>query len=146
MKKNFAFAAVLLASLTFVAAGCGSSDDGPTKDEFIAQADKVCEEGNQAIQAKVAEQFGDKAPSKKQITQFVTETYVPSFQQQVDQLREIEAPSDDEETWQGIVDALQDGVDKIKDDPNQVLTGSPLQDAAKQAQDYGFKVCGAAAA
>ncbi|MDQ2622698.1 MAG: hypothetical protein M3Y45_06620 [Actinomycetota bacterium] len=147
MKKNFAFAAVLLATLAFVATGCGGSDDeGPTKDEFIAQADKVCEEGNKAIQAKVADQFGDEQPSKKQITEFVTGTYVPEFQNQVDELREIEPPADDQETWDSLVDALQEGVDKIKEDPNQVLTGSPLQGAAEQAQEYGFKVCGAASA
>lgn len=145
MKKNFAFAATLLAALAF-AAGCGGGDDGPTKDEFIAQADKVCETGNQQIQAKVAEMFGDKQPKKAQIIEFVKSTYAPEFQKQVDDLRQIEAPSDDQDTWEGILDSLQEGVDKIKEDPDQVLTGSPLQDAAQQAQDYGFKVCGASAA
>lgn len=145
MRKLPGFAVVLFASLALVAAGCGG-DDGPSKDEFIAQADQVCEEGNKSIQAKVEQQFGTEEPSQKQITEFVSSTYVPEFQKQVDDLRELEPPADDQDTWDGIVEALQKGVDAIEQDPEQVLSGSPLQEAAEMAQEYGFKVCGASAA
>jgi hypothetical protein len=74
-----------------VAAGCGGDDDDdttaattgetavaggepPSKEEFIAEADAICKQGDREINQAGRETFGEEQPSQEEQEQFVTAT------------------------------------------------------------------------
>ncbi|MGK2931564.1 MAG: hypothetical protein ACSLFD_02100 [Solirubrobacterales bacterium] len=145
MKKLTILLTLLLASMAMVAAGCGDSDDdsGPSKDEYIAQADKICEEGNADI-AKIGEQLGANA-TKEETAALVESDLLPELESRAKELEGLERPSADEDELESYYQDLDDGISTIADDPEGVITGQqdPFEASDKAAQEYGFKVCGA---
>ncbi len=139
-----ALAFVIPASIALSA--CGGSDDSsdaPTKAEFITQADAICARGDDRITAKLKQQFGEKSPNKKETITFISDEVVPNIEQQATELRKLTPPEGDEEEFNALLDSLEGGVAKLKDDPASTLgPDSPLADANKKAQDYGFTSCG----
>ena len=137
--------------------GCGGGDDttstattGPetsttapapalTKEQFIAQADAICAAGDETINAAV-QALGNGQPSHADLQQFA-QIAVPALQEQVDAIRALPPPSGDEEQITAMLDAVQDGVDKIKSDPS-AIEADPLKQADQLAQDYGLQQCG----
>lgn len=139
-----------------IAAGCGDDDDdggdegeAPTKQEFIAQADRICSESDARIESAAEERFGqsNQEPSAAEQEQFVTETVIPEIEGQIDGVDGLTPPEGDEDEIQAIVDAGNEGIDAGKEDPSlfQQEGGGedPLAEASRLAQEYGLKVCGA---
>ena len=110
-----------------------------TKEQFIAQADAICAAGDKTINAAV-QVLGDGQPSQADLEQFA-QIAVPALQVQVDAIRALPPPSGDEEQITAMLDAVQDGVDKIKSDPS-AIEADPLKQADQLAQDYGLQQCG----
>jgi hypothetical protein len=152
-----------------IAAGCGDDDGDPTsiatsttttqagdtgtavatgeplsKEEFVAQADAICEAGDEDIGAAAEDLFsGGANPGQAEEEAFVTETLVPGVQDQIDQIRGLSPPEGDEEQIDAFLDAAQEGVDELEENPS--LSGTsrdPLNEAAKLAREYGLQVCG----
>jgi hypothetical protein len=142
-----------LAALVVVA-GCGGGDDSSTsssttaaaaltKEEFIAQADQICTDGDAAIQAAQPD-FGPSGPSEDDLNAFVTDTLVPNLQSQHDAIAALGAPEGDEDTVSSLLDQLQSAIDGVKADPSSVASGTDtFADVNQAAQDYGLKKCGA---
>jgi hypothetical protein len=157
-------AGVLMVAL--VIAGCGSSDSDSgdngsnssgggdetvalTKVEFIKQADSVCEKGNKAIEDG-ADKFAKdnnvdtEKPTEEQKEEVIVEVVAPEIRQQGEEIGELGAPEGDEAKVEAIVTSLEDAADELESEPKSLFEGkSPLADASKLGQDYGFKVCGA---
>ncbi len=132
-----------------VVAGCGGDDDGSsnalTKDEFVAQADKICKQGDAKIQQAAAKAFAQgQQPSKDDQVTFVAKTVVPETQAQIDGIRELTPPEGDADQVTAILDAADQGIAQIKQDPAAITNGgsSPLAEASQLAGDYGLKACG----
>jgi hypothetical protein len=141
-----------------IAAGCGggggddsstssaSTSTGPlSKADYIAKGDQICAQGTLVIGQAGREQFGSSQPTQEQAVHFGQATVVPSLEDTLAKLRALEPPAADQETTSAIYDALEQGIDKLKQDPNLfVATGSGgVFDQANQlAQAYGFKQCG----
>jgi peptide subunit release factor 1 (eRF1) len=148
---RFLFAAGLAIGL--IAAGCGDDDDGDgdgggeplTKQEFVAQANQICAEGDKKIDQQGKEIFGQGKPSTAQQEQFATEVLAPEVQSQVDQIRELTPPEADEETINKILDKAEEGIAQIKADPSVIASdqGVPpaLNEAGKEIGEYGAKEC-----
>jgi len=148
---------VVVAGILF-ATGCGGSDNSTTtgangaqgaalsKQQFIAQADGICTQGNQAINAAAQKAFGGGKPSSQQIQQFAQATLVPQTQEDLTAIKALPAPSGDEDQINAIVNAAQEGLDKIKSDPSLLTqgkdAGGAFTQANKLATAYGLKVCG----
>jgi hypothetical protein len=154
-----------------IAAGCGGDDDETTtaattpetgatgatgaaggeplsKQEFIAQADEICREGDRQIDQEAEEFFGDleQDPGAAELEEFATATVIPNIQQQIDDLRSLTPPEGDEDEVSAILDAAQEGVDEIEADP-AILdegpdAGGAFAEANRLAQGYGLKECG----
>jgi hypothetical protein len=158
MRKLFACGAVA-AGIVF-AAGCGSSDNSTTtgasgasgaagaalsKPQFIAKADAICKQGNQAINKAAHDTFtqGQK-PSSAEIEKFATDTVIPSIQEQITAIRALPAPSGDEDQVKALLDAVQASLDKVKADPSLLTqqNSTAFDQANQMAKDYGLKVCG----
>jgi hypothetical protein len=144
MKRNALWLLGLAAVAALVVAGCGGGDDDSTstsslaKPAWIAKADAICQQGNQEIEQAANEQFGQ--PSDEQVQQFTSETVVPSVQRQIDQIRDLGAPSGDEDQVNEILDTVQADIDKAKS--ATTLPDDPFADGNALATKYGLKVCG----
>jgi hypothetical protein len=134
----FAVLAVVL-----VAAGCGGGDDDTlTKAQFIKQADAICKKGNKRIDAAAQDIFtGQQQPSKAQLTTFATDTLIPDVQRQVDEVRALNEPSEDEDQVNAFLDSAQSELDKGKENPLYMTSSKSFSETNQLGQQYGFKVC-----
>lgn len=141
-KTTILVAAALATGL--IAAGCGGDDDSDsssdlTKAEFITQADAICKSGNDALNA------APQPKSQADVEAFVTSTVVPNVQKQVDGVRDLGAPSGDEDQINAMLDSVQKGIDTLEADPSIVTqqgAEDPFADGNQKAKDYGLQECG----
>ena len=133
-----------LLAIGLIAAGCGDDDEGGetgalTKQEFIAQADAICQRDSEEIA-----QAGSEIESQADVDEFVSKTLIPKLQDEIDSLGDLGVPEGDDAQVEAILDAAQQGLDEIKADPSlaQSQATNPLNEASALAQDYGLKVCG----
>jgi hypothetical protein len=130
-------------------AGCGgSSDDGPSKSEFLTKANAICTKGTEEINAATSEQFGPDGPTTEEDSaQFITETVVPSIQSQVDQIKALDPPSGDEDQIAAITDGAEAAIAQVNEDPSLASSGtSPFAESDKLATEYGLTECASSSA
>jgi hypothetical protein len=146
---------ILLAGSALIA-GCGggAGDDNDTtaastgplsRDAYITRADQVCAQGTLTIGQAGRERFGSSQPTQDQAVQFGQDVVVPSLEDTLTKLRALEPPPGDQATTNSIYDALEQGIDKLKQDPGlfvQSGSGGAFDQANRLAQEYGFKQCG----
>jgi hypothetical protein len=134
--------ALLAAGL--LAAGCGGGDDELTKAEFLKQGNAICKKGDKEINTVAEKTFTSKQhPSDAEITKFAEGTVIPNVQGQIDGLRDLNPPSDDEDQVNAILDEAQSALDKGKDDPTIFASNQdPFKKANQLAKDYGLTECG----
>jgi hypothetical protein len=123
----------------------GESGGGLLPDDFAAEADAICSEGDKKIDAEANKFFGDleKEPSTADQEEFATKTVIPEIQQQIDDLNDLDAPDEGAEEWDTFLKDAQSTLDDVKDDP-ALLTdegGNPFADVEKQAQELGLAQC-----
>ena len=152
---------LMFAALVLAAAGCGGDDDegdagatgatgasgGPlTREEFIAQADEICKQGDRAVNQEGSELFGGQQPSAAEVEQFANEILVPSLRDQAAGIRSLTPPEGDEDEIDAILAELESATDRIEEDPSllQASEGSgAFEEVNQMAQGYGFTECGA---
>lgn len=124
-------------------AACG--DDAPSQEEYVAQADEICREADEALDAEVTEAFGTDQPNEQQIIEFTGSAVVPNLEGQLDDLRALTPPEGDEETVEAIYSKLETAVGKIADDPSSAVGEAPpeFEEASSLAREYGMEKCGA---
>jgi predicted small secreted protein len=156
--------AVLVAAA--VLAGCGGGSDStsgggtesdtsssgpaPTKAVFIKEADKICEKADGELNEEVTEYAEEnniptgKEPTEDQTIEIYEAVVLPNVSGQAEGIAQLTPPEGDEDTVEGIVSSLEEGVSEAEEDPQQLVEGkNPLEDASKKATAYGMKVCGA---
>jgi len=146
-------AAVSMGSIT----GCGGSDDSssdsssdtasttteaPTKAEFVTQANAVCKSAIDKVSDSSTD-LGENAPDEE-LVQFIKDEYIPTIKDELSQLQELTPPEGDEDSWDEILTAFDDGISGVEDDPEAAVAGNenPLADASEKAKAYGLKICG----
>ncbi len=135
-----------LAAVLALGMGCGDEDGGDEGDsearqEFIAQADRICGEGDAEIDA-AAREFSSQRPDE--IADLVSTIIVPGQREQLEQLKRLEPPEGDEEAWSEFLDTYEQGVDQLEDAPGQVTNGeafNTILEARNIARDYGLEAC-----
>lgn len=145
MKLRATLALTAVVALAAIAAGCGSSNDDSstsslTKAAWIAQADAICQQGNQQINQAAHQQFGNQKPTAADVQQFVTGTALPNTQTQVDKIKALGAPSGDEDQVNHILDTVQADIDKAQAAGD--IENTTFADGNALARTYGLKVCG----
>ena len=139
--------------VAFGAVGCGGSDDSSSagsisKEEFIAKVDAVCTESNKRMETAL----GKFLKSGKQITElteadnqkFVTQVLVPNLSKEIEEIKALGVPSEDEERAKAMVAALEEGLETAESDPQALAAGSSdivYGIASRLAGEYGLKVC-----
>lgn len=123
-----------------VLAGCGSDEEPLSSEEFVKQADKICADGNKELEEASADIDPNNA---EDVEGFVQDVLVPNIQGQHDDLEGLVPPEDDQDTFDDMLAALQEGLDQLSDDPS-LITGDAdvFGDANEEAQELGLTECG----
>jgi hypothetical protein len=153
---------VLVLILAAGGAGCGGDDASTTSDSttsgvtgftgeaptdpisYHLAADKYCRQAERELDRAATEQFGGGTPSPEELTDFVTETYLPVMRRQMEQIRTIPIPEGEQDAVNAIYDAFDEGLAQAEADPESLLQGPPpgIERASELAVDYGFDDCG----
>ena len=148
MKKLLAVLVPLVVLFSVFAIGCGSSDDSsdsaPTKAEYITQADAICKEPGDELQATITSTIGNEQPTDAEIVSFTEDEIIPSLEGQLDDLRALTPPEADADSPDDIYNALEDSINTLKDDPAQSTNSDAFKEANDLANAYGMTECGAA--
>jgi hypothetical protein len=166
-KRVFLFLIAAMVALLFTA-GCGSNGDSQgsspdggggsgeisvktgslSKADFVKQASAICEATSEKSRnGFVAYSQENKVPTSgpglaAKASDFVNSVFAPIFQEQIDQITSLGAPSGDEEQVSALVNAMQQGLDDGKQQPLALINGGPfLDEAAKLATAYGLPAC-----
>jgi hypothetical protein len=144
VKSKYLCLLVVLPAALLPGVGCGG-DDAPSQEEYVAQADEICREADEALDAEVQERIGTKQPNQQQVVTLTGELVVPNLEGQISDLRALTPPEGDEETVEAIYATLETAVQKIADDPS-IVTGEPpaeFEEASRLAREHGMEKCGA---
>ena len=106
----------LTLALAFLA-GCGGDDSSAT-DEFVADANKICREGEAKIdevsnaEARKAGE-ADSLEEQRQTVATVLERTTEAYQPYMERLRALDPPSDLAENWTNFLDGVERAFDMI---------------------------------
>lgn len=148
-------------------AGCGgggsdssSSDETggpvPSKAAFIKSADTICSEGQKEVEAGFADYFAKNGMKKlgepgetnvelKEHAIALMETVgIPALNQQVEELKALEAPSELKDKAAEFVAYAEEGIEEGESNPYLLYTSVDklLAKSDKVAEELGFQVCG----
>ena len=138
--------------LGIVAITACADDEAPTKAAYLDEANQICLAINLERERIAAETFASatEPPSVEEMQAFAGE-FARVFRIKLDELRDLTAPSGDEQAVEALNDAaatLADGLEQLASDPQlarQMLendTDVPgSDDADRLAADYGLTKC-----
>jgi hypothetical protein len=154
---------LLVLAAGLICAGCGDDDDETTtaattettgsvagsplsEDEFIAEADAICEAGDAEIDAAARDFFPEGgSPGIAEEKAFALEVLLPSIQEQLDQIRGLTPPEGSEDDVAAFLDTAQETVDELEEDPTPLTGGGsggdPFAEAERLATQLGLQVC-----
>lgn len=144
-------------ALALLAAGCGGGGDETTttaslsKAQFIKKADGICASAEKEVEgefesfAKEHKLSEKQPPSHGESEEAATSILIPSIEGQVEDIRALGAPAGEEEKVEELLTAVEDALDKAKQDPAAFIETEGEGDFAhanKLAREYGLTVCG----
>jgi predicted nuclease with TOPRIM domain len=105
---------LFLALAAAVVAGCGGEDSSSTG-EFVANANRICREGEAKIQevAKERPQAAESLEEQRKVVADTLERTAEAYQPYMERLRALEPPADLEENWTSFLDGVERAFDKI---------------------------------
>ena len=144
--------ALALAALAFAAAGCGGDDDEGTdtgatgatggaavapltEQEFVSQAEEICDDAS----AELQEQGTPSSP--EELEGYVTDTLVPTVQDQLDAIGALSPPEGQEDEVEAFLDSAEQELDAIQADPTSISEQS-FQETEQLAEEIGLDECG----
>jgi hypothetical protein len=137
---------VLVAAL--VPVGCASTGKpgkpAITKASFVAQANAICDAGTRDMQAArkaVEKVLLSGGASEAPIVSFVTRSFIPSVQGQLDKLLALAVPPAERATVAHLLALAQADLDRVKRKPAIVAGGHPFSNFALPAHAYGLTAC-----
>lgn len=151
---------VTLVAVGVLAVGCGddsssgSSDDGAietsslSKAEFVKQANAICAEGNEDLFTQLGTYLNKNASSSKDPEEVAADAMrqavLPGVEGQIEEIRELGAPSGDEEQIEAFLAAQESSVESLEQQRSISLNtdvSSAFKRAGQLAQRYGLQEC-----
>ena len=134
---------------------CGSDGDELSEEEFLAQANETCEVGNQEIDQLFDEffetTFSGEEPTEDEFRQAIEEegeglvdTLVSNVRGQIEDIRDLNGPSDLEDEVDPVLDEASEVVDGIADgSPAEFfeLEEHPIAEVRPQLDAVGLTTC-----
>jgi hypothetical protein len=146
MKKLFAV--LIVALVPFGLAACGDDDDGPSKETYIKEADAICARSDRETDEIFNNAFEDPADPQPEEAQEALKAALPVVKEDLEELKALEKPKDDEDEIDAIWTAIDEGIATLEEasaDPATsltALTSEPFAAGEKLAGDYGMDDCG----
>lgn len=148
MRKPLAVGAATLAVvLSLGLAACGSddssSDEALSNADLIAQADEICTDYNDQLSTIQEERGLNSESPREDVVAYVTDDIIPLYQDQIDELRDLQPNEEDADAYNDIVDTLDTELQAVEDDPDAAIDSeNPFSGASEKAQAFGMEVCG----
>ena len=159
-----------LLALALLGAACGG-DDALSKDEYIAQANAICEDARAQVEAIAVEFFADfpEEPTPEEFAELPVGEYVDEYtavtEGQLADLRDLAAPEGDEDLLAALYDDVEARLHAVNALVAEALAGDPaaierltspeelthgrlraastaFDDVDERATEYGLTVCG----
>jgi hypothetical protein len=120
----------LALGLALLAGGCGGGDDGGnggggggdamSQEEFVSEANKICREGSEKINAKTQEvqskiQDAKTAEDQQKAVADVLEETAKEYDPYLERLADLSPPEDISAEWKKFLDGINDAFDLIPD-------------------------------
>jgi hypothetical protein len=134
---------VVLVAVCIAAAGCGgNSEPRLTKAAFLKQGNAICAKGTRKIDRVGLTFFKTPGrPTAKETIAFARNVALPTTQSELDQLRALRPPKDDEATVKTLIDKAQAAVDLVSRDPSLLGRPNGSDEANTLARAYGLTAC-----
>ncbi len=119
----------------------GAGGPALSEDEFVAQANEICKQGDAAIDAAGQAIFGGgQQPTEADQEAFIQDTVVPGIQAQIDALRALGAPEDIQDDLTSVLDDAEQTLGELE--PSQFQGGTdPFADINKRLDALGLTEC-----
>jgi hypothetical protein len=133
--------------------GCGSgsettSSEGLSRTEFISQGNAICSKRGAQISTEGGRilQQSSQTPDKAQ-AMMVDQVIIPNFEEEIRELRSLDAPATDSKQVDEVLTAIQDTVDRLRTAPPIGASASfkanhPYRPGEEIAAEYGLTACG----
>jgi hypothetical protein len=151
VRTTIAHLAAVGATLALAAGFAACDDDGAaplTKAEYLQRANEICRSGDREIPARAEEFFAGYSrqhpPTAAKEAQFVRDVVIPTHQRQLDDLRAIPIPEGDEDEVEPFLQAGQDFLHRLADEPSLFIeqrVTPDLERASTTAARYGLEGC-----
>jgi hypothetical protein len=141
-------ASLALAGTITVYAAASAFAEPLSKSEFKKQANAICAEGNEQIDAVADQVFAglseDQRPSPEQLIAFASAA-IPNIKQQVEDVAALEAPKSLQAKVKKLINTVRAAVAKVEADPSTLADekNNPFAASDKQAKKLGLKECAA---
>ncbi len=139
VRKVLALGAAAAIAAGLAACGGDDGDDTSATDteaisqaDWVAQANQICADGNKEIEQA--------APDGNDIEGFVTDTFVPGIQSQIDAIRALGAPEGMEDQITDFLDGAEDDLDAVEQDPSS-LGNDSFKETNQEAAELGLDEC-----
>ena len=137
-------------ALTVGLAACGG-DSGPSKAEFIQEADAICAAAAERAAPVIAESLPDpQNPTPAQLLDAIRAA-IPIQRETIARVADLERPEDDEAEIQDYIDKAEAGLEEAEQiqDPQAAVAAlegadtpqDPFYEANQAAEEYGFDDC-----
>ena len=143
-------ALMVAAALPLGLIACGGDDDeGPSKEDFVKDANAICVKTNAEVEQVASDAFADPEKPEPREAQAYLAELVPILRQQQLDLEDLEKPKDDEEEIEAILTAADTGITALAEGSKNedqalavVIAGDEtFAEANKLATDYGLDEC-----
>ena len=143
-----AILAVILATALLIG-GCGGGGDSAslTKAEFTKQTNEICEKGDKERKANfkavnAPKPAGSGGWTEPEMEKVVTEVFVDPYNEMIAELKDVGLPEGEEEKAAAIFEAMEDGIEKVENDPIASLSGTEMfKEVDKLSIEYGLTGC-----
>lgn len=125
-------------SAVVLLAGCGG-DKGPSKADFVKNANAVCSRHYVVISAAASKALaGGKLPSPQAFGKLAVMTIIPQISAQISELRKVAPPDDSKQaykTWLATSDEVRS---QITADPSRIANAKNFTSVNRQADALGL--------
>jgi hypothetical protein len=138
-------------ALAFAACGGDDEDSGPSKSEFIKQADSICADAEKQAEDIARQGFSDPENPKPQEVLDIIQDVIPVQRETLEKIRNLDKPEGDEDQIDEFLNEAEKATDEVAEisDPREAVTAlqaegtpdDPFYDANRAAEEYGLQTC-----
>lgn len=128
----------VVAAIAVGFAGCGG-DDSPSNEEFLAQANTICERHHAKISAEASKVLaGGNLPSPQEFGRLARGTIIPEYSAQIEELRAIEPSEEKEEQFRAWLDDSTELKNRLEQNPAMIQNPQALEPVNAEADRIGL--------